>query len=58
MASIFFIFFFYIFLDFFLRIELDCRALVESRSPNIEKQRGFFLAEKNIFQELLNFSNF
>ena len=32
---------FQIFLDFFLRIGLDWRALVESRSPNIENQRGF-----------------
>ena len=31
-----------IFWDFFLRIGLDWRALVKRRSPNIEKQRGFF----------------
>ena len=32
----------------FLRIGLDWRALVESRSPNIEKQRGFFFATKKL----------
>ena len=29
--------------DFFLRIELDWRALVKSCIPNIEKLRGLFL---------------
>ena len=38
-----------VFLRFFLRIWLDWRALVESHIPNIEKQRGFFFAEKKSF---------
>ena len=51
----FFLWFSEIFPDFFLRIGLDWRSLVELRSPNIEKRRGFFLFLKNY---LLRFSDF
>ena len=52
---------FQIFPDFFLRIGLDWRALVKSHIPNIEKQRGYFLAEKKYvlkISELKKESNF
>ena len=39
----------------FLGIGLDWRALVESRFPNIEKQRGFFLAEEKYFSKIEDF---
>ena len=44
--------FFEIFSDFFLRIWLDWRALVKSRSPNIEKARVFFSCKKIFFKNL------
>ena len=53
--SVFFKVIFEIFPDFFCRIGLDWRALVELHIPDTEKQRVFFLSLKKIFFQIFRF---